>query len=220
MERKIKSFYTDENKIYINLEDNSLMEFDNTIPNLKNVDDLLKVQAEDRIAEIDRELYHSEPVTGGEAAICLIGYAGVVASVFCGIYGVAAMAFGNQDNLGTILLSASLGSAAVAIISKTIISSKEKRYYKNKQDLREEKEKLEFLNENVRVLRKYPKYSNSLSGLTKEQVEYIENSELPFTVLDIDKFSIEDLERIQDNISIESKFVPKEKRQKVKNKMR
>ena len=168
---------------------------------------MLKNQANDRIEEIDRELLETLPVTGVDAAVCLTGFLGIGGSVFCSIYGLGAMfALNNQDNIGTILFSVAGGCAGVAVISKLILYAKEKRHFKKKQKLRDEKEKLEFINDNGKVLRSFPKYSNSLAGLNSDQSNHIKFCGLPFTVLDVNKFKIEDLERIVDNIRIEKEI--------------
>ncbi len=224
MERKIKSFYTDlteAHKLHVEMEDNSTMTFDRTEESIRNLDSLLKEQAKERIEEIDVELDKTLDVTGVDAATCLVGYGGIVSAVICGIYGTAAMVHGNADNMGTILLSVAGGSAGLAVISKCILSSKEKRHFKKKQELREEKEKLEFINDNTRILRSFPKYKNALAGLSNDQSNHIKFCPLPFTIVDVDKFKIEDLERIVDNIRLENKLAAealRKQEQKVKQK--
>ena len=207
MERKIKSFYTDESKIYINMEDNSLMQFDNTIENLKNVDDLLKVQTEDRIEEINDKLRESMPYNGKDAAITITRLVTEVGVSYLGFGSLLSYTIRGDASLAKSLLIGAGSCAVPFVVTLTMEKTKKAKWKKNKVRLEDEREKLEFINDNLCDLRQYPKYVNSLSGLTQKQVEHIENCELPFTVLDTDKFKIEDLERIVDNIRIENKII-------------
>ncbi|MBQ8132535.1 MAG: hypothetical protein IJ193_08600 [Bacilli bacterium] len=222
MNRKITNLVADEDTITIDLEDNSSMEFTNSIENLKNIDDLLKEQAKDRIADINNDLRESMPYNGKDAAVTLIRYATGIGAGYLGA-GCGLSYITSSDPSLTKSLIVSTGVCAITFaVTYSMEKMKMAKWKYRQKSLQDEKEKLEFLADYGNQLREYPKYKNALKGLNKEQKDYVENATLPFTVLDTYKFSIEDLEGIVGKMDMERKVLTRKLRKqidKVKEKM-
>ena len=112
-------------------------------------------------------------------------------------FGVMLAAAGTQPTgHGAIPFSvASFACSAVCLKSYVSESSKVK-----------EIEKLEYLKSNREKLEMLKQYRNSLTGLNKNKRNYILKTRDPFSILNIDKFSKKDLEKIMSNIEREEKY--------------
>jgi hypothetical protein len=70
-----------------------------------------------------------------------------------------------------------------------------------------EGKKIRFRNKNIDKLNSFDNYENSLAGLSNKQVKrIIDNTDNPFSLIDIDKYNEEDLHKIISNIERENKF--------------
>ncbi len=203
MDRKIISLDVNDEKIRLGLEDKTVLTFSNTDENLENVDAMLRLQAEKRMSEIASELRKTKTYTNADAYFCVAGSI----SGFVTLYSVlfAAMhLFVEPDNpiLPSSLKFAGGSTLTTAAIASLIIVRKHQQK-KKRQKLIMEREKLVFLEENRKSFKNYSDYSNALNGLSKKKQKQIEESALPFTILDIDQFQKEDYEKIVDNIRYE-----------------
>lgn len=66
--------------------------------------------------------------------------------------------------------------------------------------------KIEYLNTHKEDLKNFESYPNSLAGLSREKKQMIRESEYPFSITDIEEYSIEELETIVSNIEIEKEY--------------
>lgn len=72
-----------------------------------------------------------------------------------------------------------------------------------------ELERVNFRNTNRETLKKYKDYPNATTGLAKRKVEYLEDTDAasdPFNIIDIERFSTDDLKKIVENIKTEESF--------------
>lgn len=72
-----------------------------------------------------------------------------------------------------------------------------------------ELEKVNFRNTNRETLKKYKDYPNATTGLAKRKVEYLEKADPagdPFNIIDIERFSTDDLKKIVENVKTEESF--------------
>ena len=212
MDRKIINVYDRDEKIYVDLEDGSVLSFPNTEDNLKNIDLLLDEQLKDKINELDRELNKEEEVTGLDAGLSLLGFASGFTTV-CSSVLTCGMLLVDSNNELTI----PFGSiACVSLITygtiKTYFNFKDKSEKKKNNSIKKELEKLEYLSDNSSVLKSYDNYTNSLSGIEYSKRELIDNSCLPFTIVDSNSFDIDDYEKIVDNINYEKSIVKNKKK--------
>lgn len=91
------------------------------------------------------------------------------------------------------------------------------RLVKNHQKVKE-LEKIEYRNDNKATLDSFRNYPNSLAGFTSDKKKKFKNSSDPFSIINIDNYSIEDLEDIVSNINREKTYQFKYASSQEKNK--
>ena len=79
------------------------------------------------------------------------------------------------------------------------------KFVKNRRILGE-LDKISYRNEHMSDLANYRDYPNSLAGMSNNKRKYFEKSEKPFSLVNVDKYDIEDLSRIVGNIEKEESF--------------
>lgn len=95
--------------------------------------------------------------------------------------------------------------AGVGAITLFTMSPFAYKFAKNKEKIRE-LEKLKYRDEHQETLDSLKKYHNSLNGLSKRSIKRIQTEENPFSILHVDDYKKEDLEKIVSNIEKEKKY--------------
>lgn len=98
-------------------------------------------------------------------------------------------------------LTLAIGVGVVTVLGSIPAFSK---FLKNNAKVKE-LDKIEYRNEHKEQLAQIDQYANSLSGVSVSATALIEEEENPFSILNIDRFSLEDLEKIIDNMEREKR---------------
>lgn len=114
-----------------------------------------------------------------------------------GIASISSLCFTPEDIMIQIA-----GVGAITLFTMSPFACK---LAKNKEKIRE-LEKLKYRNEHQETLSSIKKYHNSLNGLSKKSIKRIQTEENPFSILHVDDYKKEDLERIVANIEKEKKY--------------
>lgn len=69
-----------------------------------------------------------------------------------------------------------------------------------------ELDKIKYRNQHMRELKSFKEYENSLSGISSDTARKIAYSQNPFSIINIDNFTKEDLEYIISNIAVEKEY--------------
>lgn len=160
--------------------------------NLRKIERVQEAQAEKGVA--NKHVFQSRRTKAGLAT-----FASAALSSMAGM-GIASV-IPQLQNAPQSELTLAIGVGVVTILGSIPAFAK---FLKNNAKVKE-LNKIEFRNEHMEELQRIDQYANSLSGVSTGTIALIEEEERPFSILNIDRFTQSDLEKIVDNMEREQK---------------
>ena len=194
--------------INVTFEDNTTFNLKNNELSLKRIDKILDKQTdymikdlEDENKELEESLLYDVDVDHLLESICKSNMVGNVLLGYGSVVGLSSFLFTEPVNkfVGGSALFLLLVGADMKVQHYIDRHSTKKEIKNNKKEI----EKLNYLKDNKDTLRSYCNYSNSLEGLDDRKKDIINNTVLPFTSLDRDNYSLDELKLINSNIRFE-----------------
>ena len=200
MKRDIEKVEIKDNKYSLILDDESVLIFDKNEENKNNIEFLLDEQLENRIKKLKRFITSEKKHTFFDGALSFTGLCALTFGCISGLVaGTELLYDSSKDSTGALVASGALIGTYAAI--KVPYLCKSYKFNKNKKLVYEELDKLNYLDNNIELLRSFEKYDNSLVGLDEFKQQYIKDTDFPFTIVDGEELTLEDYIIVVDNIN-------------------
>lgn len=160
--------------------------------NLQKIEKIQEEQAKEGVA--NKEVFISRRTKTG----ILTGFSAVLAGAAG--YGLTTLA-STMGFVDPTAITLAIGTGVITILGSIPAFSKLMQNCGKVKEL----EKIEYRDAHQQELSNIDNYANSLSGVSSKVTRLIEEEENPFSILNIDSFTQEDLEAIIDNMDREDK---------------
>ena len=169
----------------------------NTRDNIEKLDGKLNKQAIEAMGDAKYKFF-SDKADNSKAAACFVPsgimVAGVAASFIPAINNAIMLNGGTPIRVAGVGLITLFGS--IPTFAKMVRDTGKK----------EELDKLIFIRKNYELLSSFRRYSNSLAGISSRTIRRLRSVDDPFSIVNIDIFTLDDLKRICKNIIEEKKL--------------